>query len=226
MGNGISCCCRGAQDNVKQDGEHQEHLETSKITPTLVKSHSILFSNTIEQISKEPTIKQVQSDLSHSPNLYHKPTRKFSNTTSMVIARDMQRTHVPNKMKSASKMKCPRIIGNSISPCKKNSVERKPTPKNSNQIEINIFHKYNQIMNYKLCEFSRNINSNNKHNNQSSTYKSQSQKIYINLSKNNEMDHSYTKVDTESLSADQISFIKRILSEEEFILEQMDEHIK
>ena len=224
MGNGISCCCRNTQDNIKQDDKPQEHSEGTKITPTLVKHHSIPFSNRIEQISKEPTIKQVHSELSHSPNLHHKPTLKFSNTTSIVIAtRDIQRTHLPNKMKSASKMKYPRFIGNSISPTKKNSVDKKPIQKSSSQVEINMLQKYNQIMNCKLYEFSQKMNSNNKSNNESSFHKSHSQKLYINITNhNNEMNRN----NNEPFSSNQISFIKRILSEEELIFEQMDEQIK
>lgn len=231
MGNGISCCCRNTQDNnIKQEDKPQEHLERKKITPTLVKHHSIPFSNTIEHISKEPTIKQVHSELWHSPNLYHKPTRTFSNTTSIVAAnKDIQRTHLPHKMKSASKMKCPRFIANSISPTKKNSVDKKPIQKSSSQVEINMLQKYNQIMNCKLNEFSQKMNSDN--NNVSSYHKSHSQKLCININENsnnnnNEVSKGYTKVDTETFSSNQISFIKRILSEEELIFEQMDEIIK
>ena len=228
MGNGISCCCRNTQDNIKQEDKPQEHLERKKITPTLVKHHS----NTIEHISKEPTIKQVHSELWHSPNLHHKPTRTFSNTTSIITAnKDIQQTHLPNKMKSTSKMKCPRFIANSISPTKKNSVDKKPIQKSSSQVEINMLQKYNQIMNCKLNEFSQKMNSDN--NNGTTFHKSHSQKLCININENNNnnnnnngMSRGYTKVDTETFSSNQISFIKRILSEEELIFEQMDEVIK
>ena len=47
-----------------------------------------------------------------------------------------------------------------------------------------------------------------------------------NNNNNNEMNRNFTKVDTETFSSNQIWFIKRILSEEELIPEQMDEVIK
>jgi hypothetical protein len=84
-------------------------------------------------------------------------------------------------------------------------------------------------MNCKLNEFSQKMNSDN--NNISSYHKSHSQKLCININENsnnnnNEVSKGYTKVDTETFSSNQISFIKRILSEEELIFEQMDEIIK
>jgi hypothetical protein len=228
MGNGISCCYRNTQDNVKQD-HLQQNLEISKSTPTLPDQYNNISSHSIGYISKEPTIKQVHAELCHSFNL--NPTS--SNSRFNPPSKDIHRTQIPNSVLSKYKLDKNEKQPHSASPRKKTVISKKPLRKASSVIEMNVIQKYNDIMDHKLCEFSTKMNSYKKHNINLlyTTTINETQKININIdTTTHELNRSYTKVTCEEIqepfSSKQIVFIKRILYNEDLLFEQMDEHIK
>ena len=174
----------------------------------------------LDCLSKEPTIKQVQAEMCQSS----------SNSRSNPPSKDINRTEIPKSIFSNYKLDKSEKQPHSASPRKKTVITKKPLQKSTSIIEMNVVQQYNHIMNHQLCELSANISAAKKHN--ASLYTTtinQTQAMNIHIDKI-ELNRSYTK-DTneeiqEPLSTEQIVFIKRILLNEDLIPEQMDDNIK